>query len=583
MRVLLTGALGACTAPHPFCAEEVCDTAEERGAEPLDSGAHDTARDAEDDDHGGGSGGDEDDCEDEAAVEGDPLAALGDCGRLVYAPYAGRDQDGAVNHLPDFSYAGYRQGGVAIPEVDAVVTVSPSSGDDRDRIQDAIDAVSARDLSEDGFRGAVLLTAGEYQCSESLQITASGVILRGAGQGEDGTVIVATGEKQYNLIEITGERGPQQIGAAVSITDAHVPVGARSFTVSDTSDFFPGAPVAVLRTPNEDWIDALGMDAYDWDASSYTIQHERTIVDVDEASGLVTVDIPLVDALVREHGGGSLVLLDEGERINSVGVEDLRLDSTYDSSDDEDHGWTGVLMEDVEDAWVRRLTVEHIGRSAVSVDGDSRFITVEDVAMFDLISPVEGGNRYLFEVSGGLGVLFQRCYARDGRHSFVAGSRVTGPHVWLDCLAEDSTSDDGPHHRWATGLLFDNTHSTQLRVQNRADSGSGHGWAGAQVMFWNAAVTGEFVSDAPPGAMNWVVGVVGPEGDGQWVEAEPPGIQESLGEPVRPRSLYLQQLADRLGDSAVSQVTTSAQLSGTIWDDLEDWAGEGPPPHRSRP
>jgi hypothetical protein len=120
-------------------------------------------------------------------------------------------------------------------------------------------------------------------------------------------------------------------------------------------------------------------------------------------------------------------------------------------------------------------------------------------------------------------------------------------------------------------------------VQNRADSGSGHGWSGAQVMFWNGEVSEDFVSDAPQGAMNWVVGVVGPEGDGQWVPEEPPGVQESLGEPVRPRSLYLQQLADRLGDDAVERITTAAQREGTIWDDLEDWAGEDTPPWREGP
>ncbi len=580
-RLLLTGLLTACQ-PHPLSMIHPHHT-DSTPADQSDSSTHDTADEEDEERTDGGSGGDETDCEDEAAVEGDPLAALGVCGRLVYAPYAARDEDDAINLLPDFSYAGYKQGGVALPEVDVIVTVSPGSGDDRARIQDAIDTVSGRTPDSDGFRGAVLLTAGEYQCKTPIEIKTSGVVLRGEGQGEDGTVIVATGDEQYALIEVVGGGGPQQVGSMVSITDTDVPVGARSFSVSDTSDFSIGDPVAVVRTPNDDWIEALGMDAYDWDPDSYEIEHERTIMDIDEGDGVITIDIPLVDALTRKHGGGSLVRLDEGERIRQVGVEDLRLDSRYSGSSDEDHGWTGVLLEDVEDAWVRRITVEHFGSQAVRVDGSSRFITVEDVAMFDLISPVEGGNRYLFEVNKGMGVLFQRCYARDGRHNFVAGSRVTGPNVWLDCLAEDSSSDDGPHHRWATGLLFDNTHSTQLRVQNRADSGSGHGWSGAQVMFWNAEVTEEFVSDAPSGAMNWVVGVVGPEGDGQWASQEPPGIQESLGEPVYPRSLYLQQLADRLGDSAVEQVTTSAQRSGTIWEDLADWAGEGPPSHRSRP
>ena len=533
------------------------------------------------DDGYGGSGGDEQDCEDAPALPGDPLAAPGDCGRLVYAPYAPRGRDEAVDRLPDFSFAGFEGGGVALPEVEAAVTLWPEPGDDTERIQAAIDAVSALPEGEDGFRGAVLLAAGDYACADSLRIEASGVVLRGEGQGEDGTVIVATGQRQYAVIEVVGGRGPDPVGAPVAITDGYVPVGARTFAVDDADGFAVGDPVAVVRTPDQGWVDDLGMGVEDlgpdehWSPGSFVTAHERTITAIE--GDVVTVDIPLVDSLAAEHGGGELALLDGGERIDHVGVEDLRLDSEYDGPQDEEHASYAVWLEHAQDAWVQRVTVVHVGRSAVSVHGSSRFVTVQDVAMLDPISPISGGNRYAFEVSGGLGVLFQRCYARGGRHSFVTGSRVTGPHAWLDCLAEEVHADDGPHHKWATGLLFDRVSTAQLRVQNRAWSGGGHGWSGAQVMFWNGEVSEEFVSDAPPGAMNWVVGVVGPEGDGQMVPGEPPGIQESLGAPVLPRSLYLQQLADRLGDGAVAQITTEAQRSGSLWDDLADWADAGAP------
>ena len=585
--LLLWAALAACTPPfadgtddRPSCDDEA---SEDTGRPPTDSASDREREDGEPyDGSSGGSGGDDEndeDCEDEPAVQGDPLAALGACGRLVYGPYTPRGRDEALDTLPDFSYAGFEGGGVALPEVATVVTVSPGSGEDCERIQDAIDEVSARSPDVEGYRGAVLLEAGTYQCRETLRIQASGVVLRGEGQGEDGSVIVATGDDDYALIEIIGEGGPERIGHEVEIIDGYVPVGAVSFTVEDAGTFSVGDPVAVVRTPNSAWVEDLGMDAYGWDAGSYEIEHERTISAID--GDRITVDIPLVDSLAEEHGGGELVLLDEGRRVHHVGVEDLRLDSEYDHDEDEEHGWTGVLFEDAEDCWVQGITVEHVGSEAVSINGASRFITVQDAAMIDPVSPLSGGNRYFFEVDEGLGVLFQRCYARDARHSFVAGSRVAGPNVWLDCLSEDANNDDGPHHRWATGLLYDNIDTAQLRVQNRADSGSGHGWSGAQVMFWNGEVSEEFVSDAPQGSMNWVVGVVGPEGDGQWVPDEPPGVQESLGEPVLPRSLYLQQLADRLGEDAVERISTEAQRDGTIWDELADWAGDGPPPSRS--
>ena len=141
-------------------------------------------------------------------------------------------------------------------------------------------------------------------------------------------------------------------------------------------------------------------------------------------------------------------------------------------------------------------------------------------------------------------------------------------------MAEYSTNDSGPHHRWATGTLFDNVKDTLLRVQNRTDSGSGHGWAGAQQLLWNSELS-EFVLQAPPYAMNWAVGVIGQRIDGRFSPDETDGIIQNTGRHVKVRSLYLQQLKDRLGEQAVHNITLPAQRSRPIWDDLAAWAGEG--------
>lgn len=42
-----------------------------------------------------------------------------------------------------------------------------------------------------------------------------------------------------------------------------------------------------------------------------------------------------------------------------------------------------------------------------------------------------------------------------------------------------------------------------------------------------------------------------------------------------PRSLYLQQLEDRLGPEAVEAITIPEQRYGRIWDQLSEWGGEG--------
>lgn len=505
---------------------------------------------------------------------GSPLAQRNSCGTLSYGLYANQGQTNAVHRLPDFSFAGYRQGGVPIPTAAVEVTLTPLPGDNRASIQAAIDKVSALPPDKDGLRGAVLLGAGTYQVSDTLYIKASGVVLRGKGQGPSGTVLVATRQEQHDLIVVQGSGSGfgEVADSRTAITTAYVPVGAVSFDVASASGFSVGDLVAALRTPNQTWIDALDMAQYGWTAAGYTVPHERRVVAIQ--GNTVTVDIPLVDTLETGYGGGALFRASMSGRIQQVGLEDLRLVSEYSGSTDENHGWRAIHFRRVTNSWVRGVSAVHFGYCTVCLSEQSSFNTIEECAFLEPISLVEGSRRYSFAVNNGIGNLFQRCYSEQARHDFVVGSRTTGPNVWLDVYSHQSSNDDGPHHRWSTGMLIDNAVSLYLHVENRQDSGTGHGWAGAQTLFYNSIAQG-IRCDAPLGAMNWTIGCMGAKQEGGWAPAEPFGWWESLGKPVEPRSLYLQQLQDRLGVQAVKNVTTAAQRSGRIWGQLAAWAGEG--------
>src|SRR6266496_1791543 len=78
----------------------------------------------------------------------------GSDGKLRYA------SDSENNRIPDFSYAGYRYGETDPPEVPVVSTLDAAPGDATQRIQDELDAIGARSLGADGFRGALLLRPG---------------------------------------------------------------------------------------------------------------------------------------------------------------------------------------------------------------------------------------------------------------------------------------------------------------------------------------------------------------------------------------------------------------------------------------
>ncbi|MGM0557802.1 MAG: hypothetical protein ACQEVA_15565 [Myxococcota bacterium] len=574
-----------------------CDGQETTGSEDASDGgdtiAQDAAEDAYDDTQGVGDAGDASDsadglsdggdtqgdadsgpgCESELIHgEGEPLAMLGECGTLTYGLYANQGQQNAEHRLPDFSFAGYMKGGVVLPDVPEATTVAPGDGDDRQRIQDAIDQVSAIDSDADGFRGAVVLEAGTFEVDGTLEISASGVVLRGQGQGADGTTILATRAEQHDLISIDGGGFGTVDGTTTRIATGYVPVGATTFEVESASELAVGDTIGVVRTPNQTWIDDLGMDQWGWSPGGYEITFERNVVDLE--GNRVAIDVPLVDTIEDAYGGGEVFVADTTSRADNIGVEDLRLVSEYNGNEDEQHGWKAVRMRGVSNSWVDGVTAVHFGYAAVSVERESSFVTVQDSAMLEPVSRVTGGRRYSFNVDDATGVLFQRCYSEQARHDFVAGSRTPGPNVWLDCYSRQSSNDDGPHHRWSTGLLFDNVRSYELHVENRQDSGSGHGWSGAQVLFWNSIAEG-LRSFAPHAAMNWVVGSMGFQQEGQWTTEEPLGWWESYNDPVEPRSLYLQQLEDRLGAAAVEAVTIPEQRNGRIWGLLLGWSGEG--------
>ena len=471
-------------------------------------------------------------------------------GKLVYAT----DEQG--NHIPDFSSVGYKAGVVPIPSVlvQAGVDPDPTSDDDGARLQAAIDQVSSLPQDENGFRGAVLLRAGEYRIGGTLFIRASGVVLRGEGQELTGTVLRATGVRPAAdasaLVVVQGSGSRQKVpGTEHPIVDDYVPVGASSFTVESTDGLSVGDTVIAHRPSTANWIHDINMDQLQnpWQPGSKNIDWDRIIIAIDGTQ--ITLDAPLTNALHQQYGGGTIYRYAWPGRIENVGIENLRGISNFTSPTDEDHAWDFIKLQNVQNAWVRTVTAEHFAYAAVNILKSAKWVTVDSSSNLDPISQLTGGRRYSFNVDGQL-TLVKNAYARNGRHDYVLGSTVPGPNVFVDSLAEMTHADAGPHHRWSTGALFDNISlpDGQLNVRNRGNSGTGHGWAGANDVIWNSTAAG-FLVESPQTAQNWIIGSVGPLIDDHRIAVGPvlPPIVDSQDCAVVPRSLYYQQLAERMG------------------------------------
>lgn len=486
--------------------------------------------------------------------------------RLVHVP------DVASNRIPDFSSAGYMGGGVPIPDVPVRLTLNPAAGDNTTRIQQAINQVSAMPLDTNGFRGALLLTAGTYSITGQLSITASGVVLRGEGRETNGTILVAAGTSQRALIVVGGTSNHSEVSnSRRNITNDFVPVGARRFNVDSASGLKVGDEVMIHRPSTAAWIDAIGMNAIpprsdglpitQWAAGAYDLKYDRIITAIE--GNTVTVDAPLVNSLEKQFGGGSIYRYTYSGRINQVGIENLRAVSEHAHSTDEDHSWECVLLRAVRNAWVRQVTGLHFSFSTVSIGANSKWVTVEDCALLDPVATVDGSRMYPFYIYGQL-ALVQRCYARFARHDYSTSSKVCGPNVFHDCSADNSYSDSGPHQRWATGTLYDNVRvpNYDLNVQNRLNYGSGHGWSGANHVVWNSTAK-RFAIQNPPTAQNWAIGLKGTKWVGAFPAYAQDGYWESHGTNVLPASLLAQQLQERLGPGGAGGLITLVNFAVT--------------------
>ncbi|MCC7043537.1 MAG: hypothetical protein IT183_06730 [Acidobacteria bacterium] len=544
-------------------------------------------------------------------------------GRLVYAP----DEQG--NTIHDASHAGYGGGGVAIPTAPVRETAWPVAGDNTANIQAAIDKVSALPLDANGLRGAVLLKAGVYRMAMPIRIQAGGVVLRGEGMSDTGTILVGTGTGrapipapdaaaaaaapagrgegpggraagpggraggpggrggpggggpggQPTLVRIAGPSGVTiSENTRQAVTDEHVPVGARRFTVASARGFRPGDAVIVRRIGNQAWIDALGMNGETPQSRwrPFDIDWDRVVTDVQ--GNTVTIDAPITCAIEARWGGGEVIKYEDPGRIAHVGVENLRGVSEFDPAvrtrdygnmdrpnyvaeeyyADENHYANFIVFDNVKHGWVRNATALHFVNSMVGTQRGAKAITVQDCVSREPISRRMGARRFIFALRGQL-TLVQRCHSDKGRHSFMTGQPTASGNVFLDCRATSPFSSSEPHEQWATGNLYDNV---EAPLTARFWKNISIGWAGANTVFWNCK--GDFLVQKPPTAQNFSFGHLGVNAVVYNIPLQDTtketGHIESLDRHVAPRSLYLTQLRERLGETAVRRVALPDQL-----------------------
>jgi len=492
---------------------------------------------------------------------------------IVYEDAAGHlryETDAQHNRIADFSHAGYRGGGVSIPGYPVVQTIQPVVGDNTAHIQAAIDQVSALTPDANGVRGALLLDAGTYRIDGTLSITSSGVVLRGVGQGSDpltSTILQGAGDTphQRNLINIGDGSSASwtraQAGTRTDIVSPYIPAGSRTLEVASTAGYSVGDNVIAYHPSTAAWLASVDNGGTDtdpgWNPGEIDIYYNRYIAAIDGSENKITLDAPIYDHFDRSLAQAELYVYGGVGLTREVGIENMRIEIQTASPTDENHAWTCINMEGVEDSWVKNVTGLHFGYAMFRAARSSR-LTVTGCKGLEPHSLLDASRRYNFVVERETtNILFDDCEASEGRHSFVSnGTSSASGIVWRNSSSSGDHASSEGHRRWAQGLLFEDIAFTSpnadllLGLYNRGRYGTGHGWSSVNSVAWNVSVPGgspKIVVQQPPARQNYAIACQGQvTGDGPF--AHPAGFVENTNTTPAISSLYAAQLSQRLTD-----------------------------------
>jgi len=498
------------------------------------------------------------------------MVQIDEFGKLSYT------LDSERNRIPDFSYAGYRNSEEDIPVIETVKTISAIDGDNTEHIQNAIDEMGEIELAANEFRGALFLEAGIYQISGTIYLNQNGVVLRGTGNGNDpssNTILKATGNSSNQRTVIIAGGGKSTSwrdevpNTRTDIITDSVLVGSSIFEVEDASPFQVGDNIIIYHPCTELWLEAIDYGGThsdpNWAVGSEPLIFNRYIKNIQ--GNLITIDAPVYNHLIRSLAQSYVYKYKREGLLSRIGIENLLIDIETTGPTDENHAWNAIDLYQLEDGWVVDCTMRHFGFSGIRTDTATR-ITIANCQALDPHSRVDGSRRYNFQlhIASQL-ILIKDCHASNGRHHYVSnGASSVSGCVFYNCTSSGAYTSSEGHRRWSMGLLFDN-HREQdgprssydprlLGLYNRGSFGSSHGWGSAHSVLWNCDVAGgDIAIQKPPTAQNYAIGCFGKRVTGSWRSTVPfTGPKGFIEGPkmkgLEPESLFLAQLADRLGN-----------------------------------
>ena len=351
----------------------------------------------------------------------------------VWTDYLANGPSG--NRLPDFSYAGYAMGRRPVPLISGPVfnathppfNARPDDGqDDTAAIQGAIDAAA------DAGGGVVFLPRGRYEIHSTaaapfLQIDHSGIVLRGDGSDDAGTILhlgspgKADGVRRlgsvparkearhWAAVAIIGEEGRKEL----TRYNGDVRRGARVVGVTDSRALNPGQTVIVEfvdpaidpRHPAADKADLAAqltapfkLGAVQTDTFGPSARAHTWLVKIEEIIDAQTIRLSRparFDQWLRYH---PRIYTFSG--VHDVGIEHLRIQSNWPggyrhhkpftdshgvvvrTAKEQDYLWNGIWISHASDGWVRDVTFKDLTQGIIV--SRSSDLTLQDIEFHGL-------------------------------------------------------------------------------------------------------------------------------------------------------------------------------------------------------
>ncbi len=452
------------------------------------------------------------------------------------------------DRIPDYSYCGYKMGEVMMPDIlndesVPVIRFSSREGDRSYEIQAAIDYAAELPLNDKGFRAVIYFENGEYDIYGSLKISASGIVLRGQGNG---TILKACGTTRETLIKIRGQE-EKFSDERIQLSCEYLPVNSVEIPLESAENIKVGDRIRITRPSTKEWFQMLGthrIGAYGgynfsaWTSGDFDLHFDRYVTEVHTKS--IVVDVPIPQSFESLYGGAYVQLSLGDDRINNVAIENMSIVSEYDKAypKDEDHRWMAIVVDNANDCWFRRIDVKHFVSSAIYLLPNASRITVQECSCTEPVGEIGGYRRIAFQTLGQM-TLFNRCYSEEGWHDFAVGPTTAGPNAFIQCHAVNSHSFSGALGGWSCGTLFDRVtvEGAPIKFSYIDLDLQGGGWSSANSLCWQCRAPQIHLSN-PPGTYNWGYGSKG-QGYGNG--------SHSRHRIIRPEYFYLSQFKARTG------------------------------------